>query len=101
MLRLGPATLLEVLELEVEVARGLAGEDRELRQGRVAVRAVAVDAEFRLLATLVEVLGTDRAGDQRGGECESVFRMHRNTFNQQRGRPQAASQSLPLGAQSG
>jgi len=51
-----PAPLLEILELEIDVARRLAGEDREERDRRVAVRAVASEARLRLLAAGLYVL---------------------------------------------
>jgi len=56
--RLFAPAFLEVLELQVEVARGLPGEDRELAVGGIPVGPVAGEADLRLLRARFDVLST-------------------------------------------
>jgi len=62
--RLAAPAFLEVADLKVEIARGLAGEDREFCVGGVPVRAVARKADLRLLRARLEVLSTRGEGEE-------------------------------------
>src|SRR5216684_7267770 len=80
-LRVRAASLLEVAQLKVEVARGLSRQDWKQRHHRVAVRAVAGGAGLGLLAPDLDVLAVRYCGedDQRKekGRPEAAFTSER------------------------